>query len=494
MGKLVDSLRHDYPRLLDSEPDLSLFTETMEFSGGSLRVRGLERYKSLLSSLRWAKKVAKVDAEVGTRIVLSGGAVRVRWTCKVGGAVVDGISVYELTVRGHVKTHRLENIATHGGDLGWFAAGYMQPEFEEATLALAVGPQYTYVKLAAIALLGLLAFMIFVKGPDRVEAPFTIETITKQVVPAPYDGFIKHVNVEPGDRVAADQTVLATLDTQELEAKLAELRAQWATHRKEADIARQERKESQVQIADARAGLIALPSDETLTLGAFRGLSEDHAVLIASLEHSPLTDVLDSGRPALFELPETLPGDDPAAWTLSEAGLTHGIALPLLRGKRKSIRGVALLATRRAPAVAAPAILEQASRAAAEALAVHDSLARSRDEKRSAALRLNRQTHDAAHLYRVLRELSHPRDLARVARNLSEALQILLTPDLVAVYAHAGGLRYQDLREAHPLPLRSVTAFERWFHSRILQTFGEEALDGCIPTGSSSGGSSTSSR
>ena len=26
-----------------------------------------------------------------------------------------------------------------GGDLGWFAAGYMQPEFEEATLALAVG-------------------------------------------------------------------------------------------------------------------------------------------------------------------------------------------------------------------------------------------------------------------------------------------------------------------------------------------------------------------
>jgi len=117
VGKLVDSLRHDYPLMLDSEPDLSLFTETMEFSGGSLRVRGLERYKSLLSSLRWAKKVAKVDAEVGTRIVLSGGAVRVRWTCKVGGAVVDGISVYELTVRGHVKTHRLENIATHGGDL-----------------------------------------------------------------------------------------------------------------------------------------------------------------------------------------------------------------------------------------------------------------------------------------------------------------------------------------------------------------------------------------
>lgn len=29
--------------------------------------------------------------------------------------------------------------AKHGGDLGWFAADYMQPEFEEAVLALKVG-------------------------------------------------------------------------------------------------------------------------------------------------------------------------------------------------------------------------------------------------------------------------------------------------------------------------------------------------------------------
>ena len=116
VGSLVDSLRHDYPLMLESEPDLSGFMETMEFCGGPFEVRGLDRYRKALSSLRWAKKVAKVDAEVGTRIVLSGGAVRVRWTCKVGAAVVDGISVYELNARGHVKRHRLENIATHGGE------------------------------------------------------------------------------------------------------------------------------------------------------------------------------------------------------------------------------------------------------------------------------------------------------------------------------------------------------------------------------------------
>ena len=137
VGKLVDSLRHDYPMMLESEPDLSLFMNNVEFEGGPFgsSVQGLDRYKRALGSLRWANKVANVDAEIGTRIVLSGGAVRVRWTAcmrmrqspamaKLGlggisepSAVVDGISVYELDSRGHVRKHRLENVATHGGQL-----------------------------------------------------------------------------------------------------------------------------------------------------------------------------------------------------------------------------------------------------------------------------------------------------------------------------------------------------------------------------------------
>lgn len=188
----------------------------------------------------------------------------------------------------------------------WFGARLA--DSTRRTLALAVGPQYTYVKLAAIALLGLLAFMIFVKGPDRVEAPFTIETITKQVVPAPYDGFIKHVNVEPGDRVAADQTVLATLDTQELEAKLAELRAQWATHRKEADIARQERKESQVQIADARAQQVRSQMDSVmLQLSQAQLVSPQAGIVIAGDLKSKLGAPVSRGD-VLFEVapPESL--------------------------------------------------------------------------------------------------------------------------------------------------------------------------------------------
>ena len=37
------------------------------------------------------------------------------------------------------RDHSDCDTAEQGGDLGWFAAGYMQQEFEEATLALEVG-------------------------------------------------------------------------------------------------------------------------------------------------------------------------------------------------------------------------------------------------------------------------------------------------------------------------------------------------------------------
>ena len=45
----------------------------------------------------------------------------------------------EGDVAGFAETHSDCDTAKHGGDLGWFAANYMQPEFEEAVLALEVG-------------------------------------------------------------------------------------------------------------------------------------------------------------------------------------------------------------------------------------------------------------------------------------------------------------------------------------------------------------------
>lgn len=133
----------------------------------------------------------------------------------------------------------------------WFGARLATKS--RRALSAVIGPQYTWIKVAAVALLAVLIFMIFVKGPDRIDADFKIETQVRQIVPAPYAGFIDQVYVEPGDPVTANQTVLATLDTSELLAEQAKLVAQLETHEKEADIARHEGKEAEVQMAQARA-------------------------------------------------------------------------------------------------------------------------------------------------------------------------------------------------------------------------------------------------
>ena len=127
VGKLVDMLRRDTPTMLVAEPDLSLFTEQVEFGAFGTSVRGIEQYRKALSSLRWANKVAVDNSEIGVRLVLSGGTIRVRWNARLWmkalgrsttePTVIDGISIYELDAKGRVRAHRVENVATHGGQL-----------------------------------------------------------------------------------------------------------------------------------------------------------------------------------------------------------------------------------------------------------------------------------------------------------------------------------------------------------------------------------------
>jgi len=87
-------------------------------------------------------------------------------------------------------------------------------------LAWVVGPKHTWWKVAAIAIAAALVFLIFFKGPYRADASFTVEAVQRQIVPAPFDGYLKQVHVDPGDVVQAGKTVLATLDTAELKEQL----------------------------------------------------------------------------------------------------------------------------------------------------------------------------------------------------------------------------------------------------------------------------------
>jgi multidrug efflux pump subunit AcrA (membrane-fusion protein) len=116
-----------------------------------------------------------------------------------------------------------------------------------------VGPRHTWAKLAAVAGCLLLLFVTLYPAPHRVSAPFVLQPQERQLVVAPFDGYLKAVHVEPGDRVVPGRTLLAELETAELRLQLAEKLAARVQHLKEADLARREGKTAEVQIAEAEA-------------------------------------------------------------------------------------------------------------------------------------------------------------------------------------------------------------------------------------------------
>jgi multidrug resistance efflux pump len=133
----------------------------------------------------------------------------------------------------------------------WF--GSVLAEKTRKMFANILGPAHTWAKVAGIALFLVMVFLIFAKGQFRPDSPFVLEAVEQQVVPAPFDGYLKTVEVDVGDSVERDVSVLATLDTAELRLQLAAAQAQKAGHLKEADTAMRENKIADAQIARANA-------------------------------------------------------------------------------------------------------------------------------------------------------------------------------------------------------------------------------------------------
>ena len=97
-----------------------------------------------------------------------------------------------------------------------------------------VGPQHMLAKVLAILVIGVGAFVCTYKPIYHIAATFDFDSIDKRKLEAPFEGYIKDVNVRPGDPVTKDQ-VLLTFDTTDLKFKLvgaqaavAESRAQYA--------------------------------------------------------------------------------------------------------------------------------------------------------------------------------------------------------------------------------------------------------------------------
>lgn len=153
-------------------------------------------------------------------------------------------------------------------------------------LATLIGPTHTWAK--ALSLLGFAAllFLAIARGDYRAEGSFVIESTKRQIVPAPFDGYLERVHVKIGDAVRAQETILADFETAELRLQLASARSEAGAERKRAALARRQGKEAEAQIADADAARIDAQIDlleHTIGQAAIRSAA-DGVVVVGDLE------------------------------------------------------------------------------------------------------------------------------------------------------------------------------------------------------------------
>jgi hypothetical protein len=119
--------------------------------------------------------------------------------------------------------------------------------------ATILGPTHTWIKLTVILISAALIAPVFIKGDYRADGICILEPLETRIVSAPFDSYIKSVDAEVGDTVVAGETVLARLDTEELQLQLSAAKSEQAAFRKEADTARRDNETAMEQIAQANA-------------------------------------------------------------------------------------------------------------------------------------------------------------------------------------------------------------------------------------------------
>jgi len=103
--------------------------------------------------------------------------------------------------------------------------------------------------LVGIGVAAGLAALAILPRQAVVEAPVTMRSEYIRVVTAPFDGILDSSEVQPGDLVRQDQTVLARLVTREIELELDAARARAISDRRDAAVARAAGQAAQEQIS-----------------------------------------------------------------------------------------------------------------------------------------------------------------------------------------------------------------------------------------------------
>jgi hypothetical protein len=125
VGRALDTLRHDYPGLLVSHPDYSIYRRDISVIDPSgVHVHGITAYKNAFRLLHAVVKVVYCADRSGLEFRMcydkARQNIRVHWNAHVvpreifGGVRttlhVDGISVYELDAVGNITEHRIEKL------------------------------------------------------------------------------------------------------------------------------------------------------------------------------------------------------------------------------------------------------------------------------------------------------------------------------------------------------------------------------------------------
>jgi len=136
----------------------------------------------------------------------------------------------------------------------WFGARWL--ESVRAGFGVLFGIKHTWIKLATLLIFSGIVFLCIGKGMYRSKSSCVIEATVQQNICAPFDGFIKTVNVEVGDDLTAGSTVLAELDTADLRLKLASAQAEQTGYLKQRDAYMRDGKTAEAQVAQADANKI----------------------------------------------------------------------------------------------------------------------------------------------------------------------------------------------------------------------------------------------
>lgn len=132
----------------------------------------------------------------------------------------------------------------------WFGARWWAALNRQASQVFK--PSHIALKLTALTVSLLLALLSLLSWPYRVDAALAIRSQDLLFMPAPFDGYLRKVNVHVGEQVA-EGAVLVELDTRDLALEASMAEADLLRHSRDSEKAMAAHQLAEMQIAAARA-------------------------------------------------------------------------------------------------------------------------------------------------------------------------------------------------------------------------------------------------